>query len=92
MRLIDADKLTEEWLKEILDEFKNTPEYKRHSDAHWISATDNSCPMAECSECGCRMILNVYNPKIPYRYCPYCGAKMHSTKDMPIWKEDEPDE
>lgn len=45
--------------------------------AQWLDKNiDKGGSTATCSSCRMTQTVNVYDGKITYRFCPYCGAKM----------------
>lgn len=36
-----------------------------------------------CSNCNITQTVNVYEGKVRFRFCPYCGAKMKGADDVP---------
>lgn len=58
-------KLTEEEIQE-----------KRDSKGEWIQIFLNDEKTRTCSVCGITQTVNVYQGKVMFNYCPYCGADM----------------
>ena len=45
-------------------------------DGHWIVIDDDPCEVWACDQCGF-----ILEREEPYRYCPYCGAKMDGEQE-----------
>lgn len=59
---------------EILDDTPNADAQEvKHGE--WKGLGDNS-KTRTCSNCNITQTVNVYNDKVMFEYCPYCGAKM----------------
>lgn len=61
-------------------EFKNQADVVpvKHGKWEWFAHGSNA---RTCSNCHISQTVNVYNDKVMYNYCPYCGAKMDGGKD-----------
>lgn len=86
-RLIDADRMREDWLENgeneyvydtnaVLESIDEQPTADAVEVVHgeWIKA-DSMPRSAKCSECNCWITRHTINENW-FRYCPHCGAKM----------------
>ena len=57
--------------------------YRKQSNGEWkISKIGDGGKVRTCSNCHISQTVNVYNGKVMFKYCPYCGAKMKGGNDM----------
>ena len=60
---------------QVLDELEPADVVQvRHGK--WINEYWHSEKVRKCSVCRITQTVNVYNGKVKFNYCPYCGAKM----------------
>ena len=51
--------------------------YRKQRFGRWeISKIGDGGTTRTCSNCHISQTVNVYNGKVMFKYCPYCGAKM----------------
>ena len=87
MRLIDADKMRDDWLENGENEFVyDTNAILESIDAqptvdadpvvpgHWVS--DEGDVLFHCSECETQISTSWDYDDLHWNYCPNCGAKM----------------
>ena len=61
-------------------DFKNKADFQEVKHGEWKRFGDNS-KTCTCSNCNITQTVNVYNDKVMFEYCPYCGAKMDGVKN-----------
>lgn len=49
--------------------------YSKQAEGRWQRYAHNSTTCT-CSNCHITQTVNIYNDKVMFKYCPYCGAKM----------------
>lgn len=61
----------------VIDRIKSTPtadvQEVKHGEWEWFAHNSKTFT---CSNCHITQTVNVYNDKIMFNYCPYCGARM----------------
>lgn len=51
--------------------------YRKPINGNWrIAKIGDGGTTRTCSNCHISQTVNVYNNKVMFKYCPYCGAKM----------------
>ena len=93
MKLIDADKMRDDWLENGENEFVyDTNAVLESIDAqptvdaapvvpgHWVS--DESDVLFHCSECETQISTSWDYDDLQWNYCPNCGAKMGGDPDV----------
>ena len=56
--------------------------YRKQSEGSWeIRKIGDGGTTRTCSNCLITQTVTVYNGKVMFRYCPYCGAKMKGVPD-----------
>ncbi len=51
--------------------------WRKQSEGEWeISKMGDGGTIRTCSNCHISQTVNVYNGKVMFKYCPYCGARM----------------
>lgn len=69
--MCDIDLISE--VAEVLAE----AEYRKQRIGQWeISKIGDGGTTRTCSNCHISQTVNVYNGKVMFKFCPYCGARM----------------
>ena len=79
--MIDADGKEHDGvtLQSIIDKVP-TADVVEVKHGKWIRYGINS-KSCTCSNCNITQTVNIYNDKVMFNYCPYCGAKMKRSDD-----------
>lgn len=57
--------------------------YRKQVDGDWeISKIGDGGTTRTCSNCHISQTVNIYNGKVMFKFCPYCGAKMKGSDQV----------